>query len=278
MLKIYRMKPNPKILVIQTAYLGDVILTLPVVQNIKKQLPEAEIDFMCIPQTEEVLKNNPYITNLIVYDKRGKSKASKLREIISRVRKSEYDIVLSPHRSFRSALITHLSGAKIRIGFNRNSMSNLLTHSVPYISDTHEILRNLELVKSIPGILLTDENQILKPELFPSEDDKEIVDKLFTPHTTHSRHYISLAPCSKWFTKQLPKNISIEIIYSLIDKGYKVILIGGKDDISYCNEIESEAKTEMLLNMCGKLSPFAVTKQLLKNHFALFLLILPQRI
>ena len=91
--------------------------------------------------------------------------------------------------------------------------------------------------------------------MFPSEDDKEIVDKLFTPHTTHSRHYISLAPCSKWFTKQLPKNISIEIIYSLIDKGYKVILIGGKDDISYCNEIESEAKTEMLLNMCGKLSP-----------------------
>ena len=151
MLKIYRMKPNPKILIIQTAYLGDVILTLPVVQNIKKQLPEAEIDFMCIPQTEEVLKNNPYITNLIVYDKRGKSKASKLREIISRVRKSEYDIVLSPHRSFRSALITHLSGAKIRIGFNRNSMSNLLTHRVPYINNTHEILRNLELVKVNSG-------------------------------------------------------------------------------------------------------------------------------
>jgi lipopolysaccharide heptosyltransferase II len=253
------LKQNPKILIIQTAYLGDVILTLPVVQNIKKQLPEAEIDFLCIPQTAEALKNNPAIRNLVVYDKRGKNKASKLKNIISQVRETKYNIVLSPHRSFRSALITHLSGAEIRIGFNKNSLSYLLTHSVPYVKNIHEILRNLELVKAIPGITLTAENQILKPELFPSKLDIEYVENflnsLHSIHSMDSTHFISLAPCSKWFTKQLTKNKSVEIIDRLTYSGFKVILIGGSEDTAYCNEIEMAVSGPNLLNLCGRLLP-----------------------
>lgn len=256
------MKLNPKILIIQTAYLGDVILTLPVVQNIKKQLPEAEIDFMSIPQTEDVLKNNPHISNLVVYDKRGKSKFANLREIISKVRKSKYNIIVSPHRSFRSALITHFSGAKIRIGFNRNSISNLLTHRVTYLNNAHEIFRNLELVKAIPGINLTPENQILKPELFPSkEDEKYIANILDSEHSIHSMHSthstgsIVLAPCSKWYTKQLTKSKSAEIIRSLNKAGFTVILIGGKDDKVYCDDLEKELSGSRLVNLCGKLTP-----------------------
>lgn len=246
------MNTTPKILIIQTAYLGDVILTLPVVQNIKKQLPDAEIDFMCIPQTEDVLKNNPYIRKLVVYDKKGGSKFKKLKEIISNVRKSKYNIVISPHRSFRSALITHFSGAKTRIGFNRNSMSNLLTNRVAYINNTHEILRNLELVKPIPGITLTVDNQILKPELFPSREDTEIVNTLIDTDKTNR---ISLAPCSKWFTKQLPGSKSMDIINNLIKRGFEVTLIGGNDDKPYCGELENGLKNKMLLNLCGKLTP-----------------------
>jgi heptosyltransferase-2 len=255
---------NPKILIIQTAYLGDVILTLPLVQNVKKHMPEAEIDFLCIPQTESVLKNNPYIRNLIVYDKRGKNKFFKLREIISAVKKSKYEIVISPHRSFRSALITHLSGAEVRIGFDKNSMSNFLTHRVTYIKDIHEILRNLELIKVIPGITLTKENEILKPELFPSKKDVEFVDKFLTPHFyppqagEHSKDsalLISIAPCSKWFTKQLSESKTVEVISTLLTKRYKVVLIGGKEDSPFCNKIESRTNNPNLQNLCGKLTP-----------------------
>ena len=74
------MNSNPKILIIQTAYLGDVILTTPVVQNVKKFLPQAEIDFLCIPQTEAVLKNNPDIRLLIIYDKRTGEKSASCLE------------------------------------------------------------------------------------------------------------------------------------------------------------------------------------------------------
>jgi len=243
---------NPKILIIQTAYLGDVILTLPVVQNIKKQMPGAEIDFLCIPQTEAVLKNNPYIRKLVVYDKRGKKKISGLKKIISRVRSSKYNIVISPHRSFRSALITHFSGSDIMIGFDKNSMSGMLDYRVRYIKNTHEILRNLELVKVIPGIKLSAENQILKPELFSSKDDTEVVESFIDPRFNH---FVALAPCSKWFTKQLSESKTVEVIISLIKSAYKVILIGGSDDAQYCKKIENDADNPNLLNLCSMLTP-----------------------
>ena len=238
-------------------------MTLPVVQNIKKQLPKAEIDFLCIPQTETVLQNNPYIRNLIVYDKRGKNKFSTLKKIISNVKNSKYNIVISPHRSFRSALITHFSGADVRIGFDKNSMSNLLTHRVIYIKDIHEILRNLELIRVIPGISLTKENEILKPELFPSKEDISKAEQLINQVKSRSSKtspfagagLISIAPCSKWFTKQLSESKTKEIISALFDSGYNVVLIGGSEDAPFCSKIERELNKPNLLNLCGDLTP-----------------------
>lgn len=62
-----------KILIIQTAFLGDVVLALPLVQALKKIDNNCLIDFLCIPQTSGVLENNPYIRNVIIYDKKGKA-------------------------------------------------------------------------------------------------------------------------------------------------------------------------------------------------------------
>jgi heptosyltransferase-2 len=247
---------NPKILIIQTAYLGDVILTLPVVQNIKKQLPGSGIDFLCIPQTVAVLRNNPYLRKIVVYDKRGKNKFAKLRNITSTVKKFKYDVVISPHRSFRSALITHLSGADLRIGFNKNAMSSFLTQRVAYVKNTHEILRNLELIKVIPGINFTSEQEVLKPELFPSDEDFSFVEQIISsmlPAFT-GKGLISFAPCSKWFTKQLPGKKAVELIKRLIDSGLVVVLIGGKEDSNYCKKIEKVVNEPGLLNLCGKLT------------------------
>lgn len=253
-------KASTKILIIQTAFLGDVILTLPMLQTLKNHMPDAFIDFLCIPSTSDALKNNLLLRHVIVYDKAGRHKLSGLYNIISRIRKENYDLVICPHRSFRSALITYFSRAKFSIGFDRNSLSFLLTRKVSYISKVHEVERNLDLVKNIPAIKYREDKAEQKPKLFPSPHDVLFVDKLLTEITASGQssvpdNLITFAPCSKWFTKQLPVNKSAEITNSLIDSGFRVILIGGYEDIGYCKQLEKKVSNGNLVNICGRLTP-----------------------
>jgi heptosyltransferase-2 len=243
---------NPKILIIQTAFLGDVILALPMVQTLKNVYDSSEIDFLCIPSAQNVLQNNTYIRNVIVYDKYY-SGIKGFHEIVHMIRDNKYDIILCPHRSFRSAMITYFSGAKIRIGFDKNAFSFLLTSKVQYETNEHEIKRDLSLVKAIPGIKIPDEKMELKPKLFPAQKDFDLIANLI--NSKNLTNLITLSPCSKWFTKQLTEEKSISIINELISKGFTAALIGGNDDIIYCYEVEKAVKSRNLLNFCGELTP-----------------------
>lgn len=241
---------NKKILIIQTAFLGDVILALPMVQTIKNHLPDSEIDFLCIPSTSSVLKGHPALHAVIEYDKKGGDKLDKFIEVLNEIREVEYDIVICPHRFFRSSLLTYYSESKVRIGFEENSLAFLLTNKVKYIKDKHEIYRNLELVKQIPGLEFDDNKVSLKPELYPSPEQKESV-----RHMAGKSNLVSFSPCSKWFTKQLPVEKSKEIIHNLIFKGYNVAVLGSDADINYCNDLEKQVKDDSLINLCSKTSP-----------------------
>lgn len=247
------MENKKKILIIQTSYLGDVILALPIVQTLQNLMPENLIDFLCIPLTANVLENHHALNDVIRYDKKGKDKLGKLIEIISEVKKRRYDIILCPHRSFRSALITYFSKAPVRIGYDTNSMSFLLTGKVPYAKESHEIQRNLDLLGSIPGIEADDSKISAKAEFYPSEKDVKLVEALLG--AADKEKLVALAPCSKWFTKQLTKAKTIEIIGALQQKGYWVVLIGGAEDFNYCKEIERELESTNIINLCGRLSP-----------------------
>ncbi len=239
-----------KILIIQTAFLGDVILALPMVQTLKKLLPDAMIDFLCIPGTEGVLANHPDINKVIPYDKKGGDKLDKFIEVLSEIREEEYDIVICPHRYTRSALLTYYSESKVRIGFAENSLAFLLTNKIKYIKDKHEIYRNLELVKAIPGLEYDESKVTLKPCLYPSDEDVKTVNRL-----VNKSNLITFAPCSKWFTKQLTMDRSAEIARKLMFDGYNVVLIGGAEDMNYCTELEGRIKDDSLNNLCGKTTP-----------------------
>jgi len=242
---------NKKILIIQTAFLGDVILALPMVQTLKAHMPDALVDFLCIPSTESVLQNHPAINKVIPYDKKGGDKLDKFIEVLNEIREVEYDIVISPHRFLRSSLLTYYSESKVRIGFEENSLAFLLTNKVKYIKDKHEIYRNLELVKQIPGLEYDKSKVSLKPNLYPTPEQKDRVLHMLV----HKANLISFAPCSKWFTKQLPIEKSVEIVKNLLFKGYNVALVGGEADTTYCREVEQSLSDDSLVNLCGKLSP-----------------------
>lgn len=240
-----------KVLIIQTAFLGDVILALPMAQTLRRHLPDARIDFLCIPNTAGVLKNHPAINTVIEYDKKGGDKYDKFIEVLSEIREVEYDAVICPHRSFRSALLTYYSEARVRVGYSKNSLSFLLNRKVKYVKDKHEITRNNELVEMLLASEYDEKKVSLKPELYPSDEDKKIVDSLLV----HKANLITFAPCSRWFTKQLTIEKSKEIIKKLAFAGYNIALIGGKDDTDYCSRLEKEMNEPSLINLGGKLTP-----------------------
>lgn len=241
---------SERILIIQTAFLGDVILSLPLLQILKKNFPSTKIDFLCIPATSQLLKNNPYVNEVIVYDKRN-SGAKGFISLVRKLRSKKYDLLISPHRSFRTALISKLTSARKSISFDKSSMSFLYDESVKYENNLHEIQRNLKLLQPA-GI---SENKIVKPELFPGKKESEIVSKFLSEANIHvSEKFICIAPGSVWFTKRFPKEKFIKVCDLLKDQNIKIILTGGDSDKNLCEYIQGSSLNKNIINASGKFS------------------------
>ncbi|MFH1320826.1 MAG: glycosyltransferase family 9 protein [Bacteroidota bacterium] len=108
-----------KFLIIQTAFAGDVILATPVIEKLHQHYPEAVIDFLLRKGNEDILKGNPCLNELIIWNKKQR-KYRHLWYIIRRIRIKKYDYVINLQRFLSTGLITVLSGAKKTIGFNKN--------------------------------------------------------------------------------------------------------------------------------------------------------------
>ncbi|MCX7876017.1 MAG: lipopolysaccharide heptosyltransferase II [Melioribacteraceae bacterium] len=236
-----------KILVIQTAFIGDAILTLPLIQFLKQKYINPEITVLAIPSTSSVFENSNYVSNVIVYDKKGSEKSllSYLR-LIQKIKKMNFEIIYSPHRSVRSTLISFFSGAKNTIGFDKADLSFLYKKIIPYNKSDHEVKRNLALA----DFDFEKNNWKILPEIEFENIDKEKIDKLFF---NDSKKLIAIAPGSVWNTKVYPKNYYIEIAKWLIDKNYFIVLLGGKEDEQLCEEIKSIVKEE-IISLAGKIN------------------------
>ncbi len=212
-------------LVIQTAFLGDVILALPVVQVLKKTFPESQIDFLAIPETADIVTSHPDISKAVIYDKHNKHHAlADFLELRGGLKKRMYDLVVCPHRSLRSALLASGTGATIRIGFDRSASKRSFTHFVPWELGVHEIDRNLSLLSPL-GI----DAERVAPRLYPREEDVRAADRFLSMHEIDPP-YVAIAPGTAWNTKQYPLRQMEEVVRGFHDRFNEVVLIGGKRD------------------------------------------------
>jgi heptosyltransferase-2 len=241
-----------KFLIIQTAFIGDVILATPIIEKLHHFYPNSQIDFLLRKGNENLLKSHPNISNLMVWDKKnGKNK--NLFRIIKQIRSKKYDYVINLQRFTSTGLITIFSGGKIKVGFNKNPFSFLFTRRIKHEigNGKHEVERNIELISEI-----TD-NSIFNPKLYPTDEDYQIVSQY------KMRPYICMAPTSVWFTKQFPANKWVDLI-NKTNKKFHIYLIGGPDDKVACDEIILGSSNTNLTNLCGKLS-FLQTSALMAN-------------
>src|SRR4051812_40135305 len=102
-------------LIIQTSFIGDVILATSVAEKLHQKLPDAKIDFLLRKGNESLLENHPFINDVLIWNKK-ENKLSNLFKVISKVRKNKYDYVINLHRFASSGLITAFSGAKDKRG------------------------------------------------------------------------------------------------------------------------------------------------------------------
>ena len=212
-------------LVIQTAFLGDVILALPIVQIIKKSILESQVDFLAIPETSEILKSHPDISQVIIYDKHGKhNSVSAFLDLRAGLRRRVYDFVICPHRSLRSALLSSGTRANIRVGFDRSASKRSFTHVMPWKFGMHEVERNISLLAPL-GIEARRE----EPRIFPGDGNKEEADRFLAKHGVEPP-YAVVAPGTVWSTKQYPLDMMAQVIMGLLERFTKVVLIGGEKD------------------------------------------------
>ncbi len=220
------------ILVIQTAFLGDAVLTLPMIQKLKEQFPVSNIYVLCIPSTEELFSKSAQVKAAIVFDKNGRQKSIlKLFSLIKSLRGLKLTRVYSPHRSFRSTLIAYLCGANYKTGFEAGACSLLYSTQIKYCSNIHEVARNLKLI----GIDTQKENWKILPQLKISQNDESKVETLL--NEINLKKIAAVAPGSVWRTKKYPEEYFVQLIHSLLNDNYFVFLIGGMEDKILCENI-----------------------------------------
>lgn len=227
-----------KILLIQTAFIGDVILATSLIESIYTKYPSAQIDFLLRKGNENLLQKHPFLNDVLIWDKKNKYKS--LFELIKQVRKTSYDAVLNLQRFGATGLLTAFSNSKIKAGFKKNPFSWAFTHKYEHIITTeenspHEIERNSKVLESI------NINEIAKPKLYPSDADKEKIKEYI------QNDFICIAPTSVWFTKQFPLHKWIDFIEKLIlnhennlPQNFMIYLLGAPSDTENCQKIIDE--------------------------------------
>jgi len=240
-------------LVIQTAFIGDVILATAVVEKLHKSYPDSSIDFLLRKGNESLLNNHPHLREVLIWDKKNR-KVRNLFRLISIVRNRKYDTIINIHRFASSGMITALSGAPDRIGFKKNPWSFAFTQSIAHDLNTkrHEIDRNQKLIESI-----TDKQREL-PKLYPSPVDFDTVSKF------KLGKYLCVAPTSVWFTKQYPATQWVEFINSVPMHYDRIYLLGAASDTEICESIRKATASDRVYNLAGQLS-FLESASLMKD-------------
>lgn len=227
-----------KVLIIQTASIGDVILATAVAEQLHDIDPEQQIDFLVKKGNEQIFDNHLFIKHVFIWDKSIKLKSWK--QLLKIIRSNRYDLVIDIQRFFLTGLWTILSKAKQTRGFSKNPLSLFFSKRYPHIikKGVHEVQRNFSLIEDLTKL------PIQRPKLYP---------KSFPEITKSGEKYFTISPASLWFTKQYPSEKWIELIDKIPDV-YKIFLLGGKNDIKLCQKIKEESENINIEIKAGELS------------------------
>ncbi len=248
-------------LLIQTAFIGDVILTTPMMRALKKAFPKSRLTVVVRPEAAPLLERHPEVDEIYVIDKKGKDRGLfAMWKITCKLRAASFDLLLAPHRSSRTALLALFSAIPARYGYRSGLISYFAYHKRFYREKNKaEIRRLLDFLGA--ALQIDTSKSPLRPIIHVSEKAHKKAQALL--HSFHASQSILIAPSSVWPTKRWPSWHFASLIAKLAraHKTYAFFIIGAPADAKVCAQLlrfvqmfQKPEIEERIYNICGQLS------------------------
>ncbi|MCQ9205340.1 MAG: lipopolysaccharide heptosyltransferase II [Omnitrophica bacterium] len=244
------MKAPKRILIVRTDRLGDVILSTPVIRNLRMAYPKSYIAFMCRPYTKGVLKDNLDLNEVIIYDKYGCERSFWASIKFSFcLRKKKFDWAIILHPTNRAHMVTFFAGIPLRIGWNRKC-AFLLNKRVPHLKQEgkkHELEYTLDILRYL-NIPIKD-----KKTYFPISEvaEKRVKDLLAKGGIKNNDKIIVIHPSASCPSKRWPQDSFVELIRLLKQKDdFKIAVITSEVEKEFGQKLVEDRD---ILDLRGKL-------------------------
>jgi heptosyltransferase-2 len=235
-------------LVIQTSFLGDMVLTTPLLAELATRGP---VDVVATPANAPLLANHPAVRRVVVFDKRRDSRGIEgLARTAAVLRNAAYTSAYLAQGSMRSATLARIAGIPERVGFETSAGRWLYTRRVPYRDDLHHAERLWRLAMPADA---QPTAETLRPRLYPGEVERAAVDLVLAGSAAAQQSFFALAPGSVWATKRWPYYPDL---VRLLSPDVPVVIVGGAVDGDLARAIASVAPGRVL-DATGRLSLLA---------------------
>ncbi|MFN8543319.1 MAG: glycosyltransferase family 9 protein [Candidatus Binatia bacterium] len=222
------------LLVAQTSFLGDVVLTTPLLTALRARLRPRRLAVLVRPEAVPLLDGHADVDDVLVDDKRGRDRGlGGIARVARRLRRERFDVVVSPHRSLRTALVLAAAGIPRRVGFAGSRGAWLFHERIPRDRTRHDVERNLALAGPFGG---ASERPPLSLPVTPAARARAAA---LLP--TDGTLLVGIAPGSVWATKRWHAAGFAAVASALAADGARCVLLGGPEERARCEEIARQA-------------------------------------
>jgi len=225
------------VLILQTSFIGDTVLTLPLIAELRRRFPIGKLSLICQPSCRDLLQDHPALDQIIVDDKNHADRGiGGMYRKAQALAQQQFTLALTPHKSLRSALLLYLARIPQRVGFAQSRGWFLFHRRVARDPARHDIERNLSLLNAF-GIAVEDCQRALELPVTPALQ-AQVDEKLRELGVGTDKPIIGVNPGSVWPTKRWSVEGFGEIISQLKQKlDCRIVLFGGPEDVPVVNQV-----------------------------------------
>ncbi len=270
---------TPHVLLVPKGFLGDILLTSPVIEVLKQSAVAPRISVLCSPSLAKLISRDPLVDNVIVFDRKGEHRGRQgLRRLAEKLREERFDSAYSFHRSPRTSILLWRAGIKERVAYSDAFLGCLYTRRVQRSSTSHEVVRNLQLVvDGLQGEVRAKVEQLIEGgELqgapfarlrAPEPRDEELSSRV-CELLGEGSPYVVIAPGSAWETKQWSPERFHELAAEIVRRGTRVVITGAPSDKAACDAVARDLPGALVSNLCGETTVLEIVR-LIKGARAL---------